>query len=242
MQLLHPAIKAVIFDMDGTIIQTDSLWNQITLATLAAHNVSIQTPAQHAFLTQLSGAGFIQALEQLKAYFMIDVELDLFIERTKKISLETLKNPVAFVEGFEAFHTALQNANIKTGIATNACKDDLDFLSKKLGFPRFFGSHIYSIHAVHNRAKPDPAIFLHVAEQLGVLPQECLIFEDSKYGFEAAHAAGIPCIAIAHARNIEHRKMAHGVIETYDQAIEAIHQTLSKTGLFSNNERENRIL
>lgn len=241
MQLLHPAIKAIIFDMDGTIIQTDALWNQITLATLEAHNVQVQTPQQYAFLEQLSGAGFVQALQALKEYFMIDIELEEFVEKTKKISHQTFEKPVFFVEGFEEFHGLLKAHNIKTGIATNACKDDLQFLSEKLGFARFFGEHVYSIHAVENRAKPDPAIFLHVAQKLGVLPHECLVFEDSQYGFQAARAAGMPCIAVAHARNVVHRQAAHGVIDTYHDAVERIHDVLNKQPILIDDSVETSI-
>lgn len=225
MQLIKKHIKAIIFDMDGTIIQTEPLWDAITFETLRLCNIDteILSLKDKNFLKSLSGAGFIEALQMLKEYFFLPISLDLFVDQTREIASKTLDLPVPFVEGFERFHTLLQEYKIPSGIATNAHRENLDFLTKKLHLNKFFGSHLYASSDVENRAKPDPALFLHTAKQLGVQPHECIVFEDSYYGFKAAQDAGMACIAIAHNRNTDHRQMAHGIIHSYDEAINMLH-------------------
>ena len=98
-------------------------------------------------------------------------------------------NGVQFINGFELFHKALASHKIKNCIATNACDRSLSHLRKSMNLESFFGKHIYNISHVKN-VKPAPDLFLHAAKELGVDPSECVVFEDSLVGFNAAKAAG----------------------------------------------------
>ena len=89
-------------------------------------------------------------------------------------------------------------------------------------FERFFGNNLFSVSHVNDVPKPDPTLFLHVVKQLQKNPEECVVFEDSLPGFEAAKRAGIRCIGIKHDRNKEHRDLADAVIDTYHEAYEIL--------------------
>jgi len=175
MEHIKKKVKAIIFDMDGTIIDTEAIWKNVTL----------------------------------------DV-------------LKELKGDIAFIEGFKEFHTTLREHNIPTGIATNASESHLQQISEQLKFKDMFGAHIYSIAHVNYRAKPDPAIFLHVAEKLGVKPEECVVFEDSLPGFSAAKAAGMQCIAIKNSINSGFLDTVHEAIENYHHAHAALTRLTKK--------------
>ena len=87
---------------------------------------------------------------------------------------------------------------------------------------QFFGANQYCIAAVGNKAKPNPAIFLHAAKQLNVEPHECVVFEDSIAGFKAAQAAGMKCIAIKNSLNKDSLELVDSAIESYHEAEEAL--------------------
>ena len=224
MHIIKQHFKAIIFDMDGTIIKTDNAWQSIAYETLQVCNITIEEIPEdaHMFLKTLSGAGFIEAFSMMKKYFKLSMPLNRFIEHAKVITYKKFETEIDFIHGFQDFHLVLQKHNIPSGLATNAHRTHLDLLAKKLNFHQFFDKHLYASSDVENRAKPDPALFLHTAKQLGVLPHECIVFEDSKYGFQAAQAAGMKCIAIEHPNNFNDRHLVHGSITSYNDALEAL--------------------
>ncbi len=222
MEQVKNKIKAIIFDMDGTIIKTESAWQKITLDLLAHYGITTLTEEQEALLKSFSGVAMISVASQLKLHFNLDDNIETIVMHKTVIANAVLANHVEFIEGFELFHARLQQFNIPTSIATNAMPDNLLSLSKQLNFERFFGINLYSQADVNYRPKPDPALFLHAAEKLGVKPEECLVFEDSMPGFLAARAAGMKCIAIKNEFNHSFLEHVHESISNYHEAEEAL--------------------
>jgi beta-phosphoglucomutase len=222
MEEFKNKIKAIIFDMDGTIIKTEDAWQKITLGLLAQYGINDLTEDQKALLQSFSGMGMKSVAEQLKLHFNLEHDLETIIMHKTTLANKVLADHIEFIEGFELFHARLQELNIPTSIATNAMPDNLQALSQQLGFERFFGANLFSQADVNYRAKPDPALFLHAAEMLGVKPEECLVFEDSMPGFMAARAAGMKCIAIKNDLNHSFLENVHEAIENYHEAEEAL--------------------
>ncbi len=238
MHIIKQHFKAIIFDMDGTIIKTENAWQSIAHETLQVCNITIEELPEedHFFLKKLAGAGFIEAFSMMKDYFKLTMPLDHFIEHAKIIAHKKFETEIDFIHGFQEFHSVLQEHQIPSGLATNAHRTHLDLLANKLNFHRFFDKHLYASSDVENRAKPDPALFLHTAQQLGVLPHECIVFEDSKYGFQAAQAAGMRCIAIEHPNNFNDRHLVHGSIASYHDALEALRRLCKNETLVQTEE------
>jgi beta-phosphoglucomutase-like phosphatase (HAD superfamily) len=221
MDQIKKQVKAIIFDMDGTIIKTEHIWRQVTVDVLAHRGIPL-SPETEAFLKTLSGMGLTNAIIAIKNQYKLTDSIEA-LETEKILRADTyFKSHVEFIEGFEGFHTKLQEHAIPTSIATNATLENLQGLTQKLDLSRYFGTNLYCAAHVGNKAKPDPALFLHAAKQLGALPSECVVFEDSLYGFQAAQAAGMKCIAIKNELNSSQLDSVHGSINTYHEAEEIL--------------------
>jgi beta-phosphoglucomutase-like phosphatase (HAD superfamily) len=154
--------------------------------------------------------------------FNLTTPVEEIVQRKIELASAQFDDTITFINGFETFHQQLQSLVIPTSIATNASLENLQQLSKSLKFERFFGKNIFCISDVDFKAKPDPALFLHAALKLGAPPEDCIVFEDSLYGFQAAQAAGMKCIAIKNHLNHQHLNLAHQAIDDYSQAEDAL--------------------
>ena len=224
---LKEKLKAVIFDMDGTIIQTDHIWSQATRDFLREANVRAFTPHDRQFLEGMSGMSIYAASKAVKQHFGLPHQPKEVADRKMAIVNAYFLKGVEFIEGFQQFHRQLRDNEIPSGIGTNATPENLEPLKESMQFHRFFVQHVYFIADVNYVPKPDPTLFLHVAKQLGVKPEECVVFEDSIYGFQAAKAAGMKCIAIKGPNNHHLLEHAHAAIDSYHEAVDALKKVLS---------------
>ena len=215
-------MKAVIFDMDGTIIKTEHLWERATQSLLQRRGFIVMTQGQKEFLKALSGIGLLEAAKVLKKEFKLIDPIDNLASETKLIAHQLFAGELEFIDGFEAFHKKLQQHFIPTSVATNADQASLTLIQEKMNLESFFGQNLFSIEIIGNKAKPDPAIFLHAADKLQVKPSECIVFEDSLFGFQAAQAAGMKCIAIKNSINQNNLNLALKAINSYHEAEEAL--------------------
>ena len=215
-------IKAVIFDMDGTILKTEQFWLDATVDLLSARGITQFTPEQQAELKSYSGIGHKVAAELLKREYKLAEEAEHIAEEMKQRAETRYLLTVEFVAGFEKFAEELKEHNIAVGLATNADIPTLNKLAEKMNLQKFFGDKLFSMSHVGNLPKPHPAVFLHTADQLQAKPEECVVFEDTIFGINAAKAAGMKVIAIKTQFNEAHRDHAHHAIEHYGEAIEAI--------------------
>lgn len=222
MESIKSKFKAIIFDMDGTIIKTEHIWRNVTKEVLVQRGFDTAKPEKIEFLNSLSGMGMHNAVTALKTRFNLADSVEELIAQKIAIADMMFQEQVEFIEGFEVFHEKLQLHTIPTSIATNATPENLRTLATKLNFEKFFGANMYCTADVAYKAKPDPAVFLHAAQMLGVRPEECIVFEDSLPGFLAAKAAGMKCIAIKNSLNHSLLDKVHGAIESYHEAEEIL--------------------
>jgi HAD superfamily hydrolase (TIGR01509 family) len=227
MKTIKKRVKAVIFDLDGTITNTEHLWDEATRVVLNKRGFKYFTKDQHEFLKSLSGIGLIRSAEVIKKEFNLTDTVEALAKEAETIANNLFAGGLEFIDGFETFHKKLQEHNIPTSIATNAGKQTLITISKQMRLDQFFGANQYCIAMVGNKPKPDPAVFLHAAKKLYASPEECIVFEDSLFGFQAAKAAGMTCIAIKNNLNKENLHLANSAITSYNEAEKALKALLS---------------
>lgn len=208
---------AIIFDLDGTIIDTEHIWKRATKELLHQRGITVSPELEIELQQKLCGLALHESCTFIKNHFSLPDALSVLVNE-KALRANTLYGvEVKFVEGFLDFYAKVRANNLKSGVATNAHDDTVAVTDRALGLTSLFGEHIYPISRVNNLGKPDPAIYLHAAEKLGVNPEHCIAIEDSAHGLAAAKKAGMLCIGINTAKDRTRLTQAHHVIETYQE-------------------------
>lgn len=211
--------QAVIFDLDGTIISTDTIWKQARLEVLRRRNISLTSEFVEKLETRMKPFNnFHESCYILKEVGNLSDPLEVI--RVELLSIGKAlyhQEPFPYISGFERFHNKLKALRIPTAIATNCTYNLLGIIDKKINLKQHFGQHMYSAQSTNNMRKPNPAIYLYAAAQLGIEPSKCLVIEDSTNGIAAAKAAGMTCIGINTALDQQFIKNADIKVDTYDE-------------------------
>ena len=192
-------IKAIIFDFDGVLIESEHVSAEQISATLTrlGHPTSVDQ-ALDAF-TGLGGQDFLDAVA---AHTGAGIP-DGFVAARRAEDARVMAEGVAEVTGAAAFVRSLP-VDLPIAIASSSTTDWLRAHLDHLGLRARFEPHIYSGREHVSRGKPAPDIYLHAAAQLGVPIAECVILEDSVVGVIGALASGAQVIGFAAGRHCRH--------------------------------------
>ena len=215
--------KAIIFDMDGTITNTEPILLKASKQLITQRGIILTDDDERYFYQQLKGLALGASCQLIQQITQTDEHIDDLIQEKMKIINNLYEEGIQFIDGFPEFHTKVSSHSLPTAVATNAQMRTIELTNKALNLKEYFGPHIYSIAHVNNVRKPDPAVYLYAAQQLGIDPTECIAIEDSAPGIQAAKAAGMLCIGINTGKNLEHIKQADIKINEYkDLELETI--------------------
>lgn len=218
--------KAVIFDLDGTIVDTTEIWSQANKILIERRGIEF-TQELHAELgPRIHGMAMHKVVSVIKDMVKLQESIDELVKEKSHIAAMLYNQGIKFIEGFEVFHGEINAFDIKKAVATNADDRTIQATEAALGLKKYFGEHIYGISAVDFVGKPEPAVYLHAAEQISVSPQECIAIEDSAVGIAAAQSAGMFCVGINTGKNRELIKNANIIVDYYHEI--APHKFFSK--------------
>ena len=194
---------AIIYDLDGTIVDTETIWDECSVEFLGRHgHVYDKQATKHLTMGgTLEGGAAI-----LRDHHGFTGDAAALAQERREIFAELLQRDVQFIPGFLDFHAKVRTTH-KTAIGTSMERPFIASVERRLQLTQYFGEHIYSIADIGFIPKPHPDIFLYAAKQLGVDPATCLVIEDAPKGVQAAKAAGMACAALttstSHARLAE---------------------------------------
>ena len=205
-------IKAIIFDMDGTLVDSELLTEKAIEKLLEHHSI---VPGNFDY-TQCYGITWKKIEAMLMDYFPKLVQQPLAARLQESFHTMGLELKPAPIPGAQwAVQAAHQVA--KTAIGTSSNRESLDEVVARLGLSDFLTTTASAED--YQDSKPSPDCYLHVAEKLKIKPKDCLVFEDSIPGIQAAKAAGMATIAITHrCPNLQlASKLADRAIRDYEE-------------------------
>lgn len=184
-------IKAVIFDMDGVLFDTERLSKQAWCCAGEKCGCLIE----ESFLSSLRGGN----LEQLKQAFLIEfgdtIDFDSFWKEKRRLFLNLLEeNGVPVKKGVSELLQYLREQGYKTALATGSGRSQTMWNLQNAGLEDYFETIICGDEVINS--KPDPEIFIKAAEKLGLQPEQCLIIEDSLNGIQAAVDGGFRVVMV----------------------------------------------
>ncbi len=205
-------IKAVIFDMDGTTINTQSYdfsaWGQI----FRDHGKTLTQEEFKSFLGNKAAEIIRQRVNPTLTKEAIQKEIE---KKDAYFATALKEEKLTMLSGLEAFLTELKKHNYKTALATGADISKIRVIENYIPVSTYFSVIVHAGDI--QKGKPDPEVFLLAAKKLGVLPQECLVVEDSPNGIEAAHNARMRCIAITTTHEKDELQNADKIIDSFDE-------------------------
>lgn len=209
--------KAILFDLDGTIIQTEEFWQQATLQLMDKNPKACPIIKQE-LANQLIGRALHDSCKLIKDTLDLSESVEELILEKESRALHLYKNQVSFLKGFQEFFAhATKDHGLKTAIATNSTLKTLDAANTEAKLHTFFADRMYSFEHVNKKAKPNPDLFLYAAEKLQIDPRECLVIEDSIAGVQAAKAAEMFCVRILNERSPHPKSLADVTVSEYGE-------------------------
>jgi beta-phosphoglucomutase family hydrolase len=204
------AVQAVIFDLDGTLLDNNTyhLRTWIRFMETRGRHISAEEYNAH-----INGRTNRDVIEYIFGRDMSDEEIKRYTLEKEALYRQIYEPFIHPVPGLIEFLEIIENKGLPMAIATSGIPPNIDFMFEHVPIKKYFSTVVNSTHI--QKGKPDPEIYLKTASLLGVTPGHCLVFEDAVVGIRAAKAAGMKVIALATTHPREELAEADRIIEDY---------------------------
>lgn len=186
-------LQALIFDMDGTMIDSMPSHKQSWIAFAQQQGLVVDVPT---LMRRTTGRTGIECMRILFERPDMPEDEALALVHQKEAVYRELFSPIfTEVAGFSAFYQQALDRGLRLGVGTAGDRHNQTFAYQHLCLPTPPLTTVGGDEGLPG--KPDPAIFLEVARRIGVAPEHCIVFEDAPLGIEAARRAGMRAVGIA---------------------------------------------
>ncbi len=207
-------IDAVIFDLDGSLVDSMWLWRAIDIEYLGRFGI----PLPEGLQSRIEGMSFHETAVFFKENFSIPDSLEQMKEDWNRMAWDKYAHDVPLKPGIPEFLAGCKRRGIRLGIATSNSRALMENIAEVHNLRDYFSCIMTGCDV--SRGKPAPDIYLAVAEQLNVQPGRCLVFEDIIPGIQAGKAAGMKVCAVEDAYSAPDRdkkiELADYYIEDYE--------------------------
>lgn len=186
-------IRAVIFDLDDTIVDSESLHKKAWESVLKGYGHSIDEIPQKMRESQM-GKRVIDNVFETVLFLGIVENPKIVYKKRLDLFLKLVNEKLIVKPGLIPLLTSLKKNKYILAVASSGSKMYVNLVLKKFNLGKYFTIVLTGNDVIHG--KPNPEIFLSAIKQLRISPDECVVIEDAKVGIEAAKAAGCKCVAI----------------------------------------------
>lgn len=209
-------LRAIIFDFDGIIVDSEPLIMRVFQQMATREGWALSEEEYYRDYLALDDRGIVDLLYTSHGRPLDRAERDELVEWKFKVYAELIKDGLPSLPGAVEFVTQV-SARYPLAIASGSLRSEIEHLLRTLGLFDKFTLMVTADDV--ERSKPSPEVFLKTLARLSQLPRfdpqngeplrssQCLVIEDAPAGVEAAHAAGLRCLALTHSRPPE--ELAH---------------------------------
>jgi beta-phosphoglucomutase-like phosphatase (HAD superfamily) len=207
------SVRALIFDMDGTMI--DSMGHHRQSWTAFAHAHGVTMPIDE-LMRRTTGRTGVECMGELFGRPIAHDHARALVQHKERLYREAFGPVFREVAGFKAFARAAAARGLKLGVGTAGDAENIAFALAHLALHEPLHATVGGDEGLPG--KPEPAIFLEVARRLGVAPAHCIVFEDAPLGIEAARRAGMRAVAVCTSHRAHELAGPHvlAAIDHYD--------------------------
>nr|WP_321486022.1 HAD family phosphatase [uncultured Draconibacterium sp.] len=219
------SIKALIFDMDGVLVDSEPFHIEIEKRMFRKMGLDISDEEHAGYMGTATDVMWRSIIEKRNLTLNVDEMTRLTVQAGIPFfkSLEKIEP----MPGLEKLLKRLSGAEIPMAVASSSDAETVQIITEKSGLRKYFRYTISSSEV--GKSKPEPDVFLHAAKLLGEKPANCLVIEDSKNGIKAAKTAGMFCVAYSGAASdSQDQTQADKIVSDY-QELEHLLSELFKT-------------
>ncbi len=209
--------KAVIFDLDGLLVDTELIAYQIYKDILEKHGYQF---TKEEYSQDYSGKSMSVNVPHVIETYQLPWTVEQGLEEVLRAEERLLTYGVELKPGARELLAFLKENHYKIAMASSSIRDRALNILRENGVLDYFGQFVFGKEV--EKGKPYPDIFLKACEKLGERPEDCLVLEDSEAGIQAANAAGIPVICVPDMKRPSQRVLdqAAAVLDSLDQVIQ----------------------
>jgi HAD superfamily hydrolase (TIGR01509 family) len=194
-EILQPAIRAVVFDLDGLMFNTEDIFNEVGREVLVRRGKLMTNE----LLTQMMGRRAPEAIQIMIDFHGLRESVDALIQETRVLFTEKAAERLSPMPGLLELLTLIEDRQLPKGVATSSGRRYLEEILGRFDMLGRFHLTLAAEDVTHG--KPHPEIYLAAAERLGVQPCEMLVLEDSHAGTTAAVRAGAVAVSVPNAHS-----------------------------------------
>ena len=189
-------IKGIIFDMDGTLVDSMWIWRHIDMEYLGRLGLTMYPTLQQ----EIEGMSFSETAGFFKKKFALEDSVDEIKADWNRMALYKYTHEVPLKQGVPEFLAHCRGLGIRMGIATSNSRELTDTILRVHKLCNFMDAVVTSCEV--EKGKPAPDVYLAAAAKLEVSPENCLVFEDIVMGIRAGKAAGMKVCAVEDAYSV----------------------------------------